>query len=158
MKPRARRPKPFKLKGPSEQAIQAGILSVLGTPTWEWRPYKSGARKGELHKVNMNRYVGEGSLFWRSNSGGLKDITGRPVFYGAPGLQDIDGVVYGRAVGFEVKDEDGKQSADQVAWQRDWEKAGGLYYLVRGPNEAFKILQRLRVEGRTGWPQENLTK
>lgn len=47
-----------------------------------------------------------------------------------PGVADYL-VFAGRDAAIELKDEDGKQSETQKEFQRDWEKSGRLYVVVR---------------------------
>ena len=46
--------------------------------------------------------------------------------------------VSGRKIAIELKDDEGRQDADQVKFQRRWEAAGGSYFLVRAL-EDFQI-------------------
>ena len=47
------------------------------------------------------------------------------------GIPDIICAIKGRFIGIEVKSEIGRQSPEQVEWQRRIEKAGGAYVLAR---------------------------
>ncbi len=47
------------------------------------------------------------------------------------GIPDIICAIEGRFVGIEVKSESGRQSPEQIEWQRRIEKAGGTYVLAR---------------------------
>ena len=49
-----------------------------------------------------------------------------------PGLSDLVAVKGGRVVHIELKRPTGKQSQDQVQFQRDIEAAGGEYLVARG--------------------------
>ena len=63
--------------------------------------------------------------------------------FGHPGASDIVCVVKGLYIAIEVKDHKGKQSEDQIAFQRSVEAAGGHYLLVRSLDEVkmfFKVL------------------
>lgn len=37
----------------------------------------------------------------------------------------------GRKIAIELKDDEGKQDAEQIKFQRRWEAAGGSYFIVR---------------------------
>lgn len=50
-----------------------------------------------------------------------------------------------RAAAIELKTEDGKQSAAQVAFQRQWEHLGGFYFSVRSLEEFQGIVNALAV-------------
>jgi len=98
-------------------------------------------------------------MFIRNNSGAMPVIDGknkrRYIKFGDKGSPDFlvwlpyittDGVhVVGihilRSIAIEAKSETGKQSADQIKWQADFEKLGGVYYLVRSVDEVIKILE-----------------
>jgi hypothetical protein len=81
-------------------------------------------------------------VVWRSNSGAamLPGSNGqrRLVRFGAPGQGDISGLFIGngKRVEIEVKTSTGRQSADQVRFQKIIERAGGVYLLVRSADEA----------------------
>lgn len=87
-------------------------------------------------------------IFWRQNAGRVRTDRGLFVSLGPDGISDIVGVAYGLAVFFEVKTEDGRQRKSQKAFQAAVEKAGGLYGLVRSPEEALaKLTEGLRARG-----------
>ncbi len=71
---------------------------------------------------------------WRTNTGKAK-MGDRGVQFNPPGLPDICGIItvhgYGVAIGIEVKSATGKQSDEQKAFQRCYEKMGALYILAR---------------------------
>jgi elongation factor P hydroxylase len=48
-----------------------------------------------------------------------------------PGVADWLLFVPGRAIAIELKDDEGEQDADQIKFQRQWEAAGGLYFVRR---------------------------
>jgi hypothetical protein len=64
----------------------------------------------------------------------------RPVTFGLTGSADIIGAIQGRPVAVESKTDSGRQAPEQVAFQRQWVKAGGLYVLARTENEAIETL------------------
>lgn len=49
----------------------------------------------------------------------------------------------GRVLWLEIKTATGKQSKDQIAFQKDVESMGGEYHIVRRPKHALEIVQRL---------------
>lgn len=49
----------------------------------------------------------------------------------------------GRAVAVEMKDDEGTQDADQVRFQRQWEKFGGAYFVCRTLEEFQGIITAL---------------
>lgn len=81
--------------------------------------------------------------FWRANTGVARRIGGAPVRFGEPGQPDVLGTAAGRAVGIESKDEGKKQSAEQRAWQADWELAGGIYILAVGKEGTLAAVSRV---------------
>lgn len=83
------------------------------------------------------------ALFWRVNVGLGAGPDGRMTRYGLPGQADIAGVVRGRHVELEIKSATGRQSQQQVRWQRAVERAGGVYVLVRSADEALSALEGL---------------
>lgn len=87
-----------------------------------------------------------GSYFWRQNTGVFNDEQGRRRVRACPkGTPDIIGVLKGRFIVIEVKrGKGGVHTADQKNWQRNCERAGGLYILARSVSD---VDVRLREEG-----------
>jgi hypothetical protein len=67
----------------------------------------------------------------------------RPLTFGVPGAGDIVGVHRGIPIQGEGKTLTGAQRQAQIAFQRQWELAGGRYILFRSPEE---FLAKLRGE------------
>jgi hypothetical protein len=55
--------------------------------------------------------------------------------------------VGGRKFAIELKDDKGEQDADQVKFQRRWERAGGLYFLVRTVAEFQNVVNGMELFG-----------
>jgi len=45
-----------------------------------------------------------------------------------------------RAIALEAKSDTGKQSKDQIEWQKDFEAIGGEYYLIKSLDDLVKII------------------
>lgn len=85
---------------------------------------------------------------WRINAGGRPGENGG-WFKGAPaGHPDLTGFLapHGRWFGLEVKTPEGKQSAQQAAFQAAAAQRGALYAVVRSPEEAMTVVD--------GWLKE----
>ena len=67
---------------------------------------------------------------YRQNTGMAKLKGGFWVRFGKPGAPDIVAVLNGRFIGIEVKKPGAKQSESQSDYQRELERAGGLYILA----------------------------
>lgn len=78
-------------------------------------------------------------FWWRNNSGALKTEHGGFIRFGATGSPDIFIVKDGKIYGLEVKAEKGKQSDNQLLFQQGFEKAGGLYFVVRSLKDVADI-------------------
>lgn len=76
---------------------------------------------------------------FRMNTGKAR-MGGRFVTFGIPGQPDIFAIIQGRFVGIEVKTAVGRQSKDQKNWQRNCERAGGLYILARSVEDVRTAL------------------
>ena len=84
-----------------------------------------------------------GIAAWRINTAGTPLHDGSGGFRPAPakGIADIvalvrmDGCPWGRGAAIETKSATGRQSPAQSEFQAKWEKAGGLYLLVRSAQE-----------------------
>ena len=96
-------------------------------------------RGGPLESVILNDILfavgnipGVRVTMWRNNTGTLVDRNGRPVDYGYPGSPDIIGALapLGRWFGIEVKRPGERQSVEQILFQKNIEKVGGLYILA----------------------------
>ena len=89
----------------------------------------------------------------RSNTGVAK-LPGkggklRPVTFGMPGGPDIRCCVrtaqgLGIALALEVKRPREKQNDNQIAWERDFVAAGGIYRVVTSPEEALAAVAMAR--------------
>lgn len=62
----------------------------------------------------------------------------RPVSFGLVGSADIIGAIQGRPTAIETKAQRGGQSTEQLAFERQWTRAGGLYVLARSEDEALE--------------------
>lgn len=76
------------------------------------------------------------------------DPGARPVQFNPPGAADIGGLFlpHGRCLEIETKSLTGRQSKDQIVWQRMIESFGGVYILAREPQD---VARRLAAEGIT---------
>ena len=104
-----------KTKKEKEGAIQLSILKYLRSERvfcWRNQPMTYNAKLG----IN---------------------ITNPYVMRGTP---DIIAVIDGVFTGFEVKTAKGRQSPDQVLFERRCKLHGGRYYVVRSVDEVKKIL------------------
>lgn len=85
----------------------------------------------------LKRYANHPRVaLWRQNTGAAK--FGKSfVRFGLPGQADLSGILSpsGRAVFIECKSDRGKQSPEQITFQRFIEKHGGLYVLARTLND-----------------------
>ena len=122
--------------------------------------------KPKITEANIIRAIGgylqyqrnQGKLMYiRNNSGAMPVIDGknkrRYIRFGDKGSPDFlvwipEGIYQSlgclwvlRGIGIECKSETGKQSADQIKWQVDFEKLGGEYYVVRSIEEAINIIK-----------------
>lgn len=78
---------------------------------------------------------------WRANVG-VARIGRRVVRFGVPGQADITGILpNGRRLEIEVKAPGGRQSEDQVNFQRMIERFGGLYVLARSLEDVRKAIE-----------------
>lgn len=53
----------------------------------------------------------------------------------------------GRKAAVELKDDEGEQDADQIKFQKRWERSGGLYFLVRTLDEFKTVVNGLLLFG-----------
>ncbi len=53
----------------------------------------------------------------------------------------------GRKAAIELKDDKGVQEDDQIAFQKRWERSGGVYFLVRTMDEFKSVVNGLLLFG-----------
>jgi len=78
----------------------------------------------------------KGILHYRQNSGSKGYIK----FCSINGISDIVCIHQGRYVGIEVKDVKGKQSKDQILFEKNLNNAGGLYILAKSLKDVITKL------------------
>jgi hypothetical protein len=91
----------------------------------------------------LSRDCGAICTVWRSNTGSLKDHTGRMVTFGVPGQADISGLLHGsgRRLEIEVKTATGRLRPSQETFRRVIEMAGGIYILARSASDAVAAVR-----------------
>lgn len=113
----------------------------------DWIMVMASTRESDIQSLILI-YVTSlpGSYFWRQNTGVFNDEQGRRRVRACPkGTPDIIGALKGRFIAIEVKrGKGGVHTVDQKNWQRNCERAGGLYILARS---AYDVYDRLRDEG-----------
>lgn len=85
------------------------------------------------------------ACWWRNNVGSAVMRNGSHVKFGVggPGGADLIGLFRGRFVGIEIKTPTGRQSAEQRMYQQLVEAKGGVYAVIRSPEEARALLAEL---------------
>jgi hypothetical protein len=90
-----------------------------------------------------------GGMFWRQNTGAFRTMDGkRVVKVSAYGIADIIGVYLGRAVAIETKTATGRLRETQASFRAAWERAGGLYLIVRNVEGVEDVLRSAAAENR----------
>jgi hypothetical protein len=81
-------------------------------------------------------------VLWRNNTGRLKSGQRWVSFGLGAGGADLVGILKpsGRFLAVEVKTPSGRQTPEQVAWQRAVESAGGMYVVARSVAEALAAI------------------
>jgi hypothetical protein len=62
-----------------------------------------------------------------------------------PGVADLMFLIDAKSIAVELKTEIGTQSAAQAEWQENHERAGGLYFIARGPVETMGVLRAINA-------------
>lgn len=90
-----------------------------------------------------------GGAWFRNNSGVMTDRRGRRVAYGvgSPGGADLIGVYRGLFTAVEVKTPTGRQTPDQRLFEQLVRSKGGVYIVLRSPDEARAWLTNLECAG-----------
>lgn len=77
---------------------------------------------------------------WRANVGAAR-FKGRVVTFGVPGQADLTGILPGGVrLEIEVKKPGGRQSKQQVAYQRMIERFGGVYVLAQCVGDVWRAI------------------
>lgn len=63
------------------------------------------------------------------------------------GVADYLAFPPGRSVAIELKDDEGDQDGDQEKFQRQWERAGNLYFLVRTLEDFQGVINGITLFG-----------
>lgn len=80
-------------------------------------------------------------LAWINRTGSAKSHDGkRFIPFGFEGSPDILACIHGLFIGIEVKTATGAQEESQVVFQREFERAGGVYILARTPAEVLAAI------------------
>lgn len=95
----------------------------------------------ETQKAILQYLEAKRIFHYRNNSGATKTEHGSFLRYGYPGSPDIIAVVKGTYIGIEVKDIKGKLSPSQIAFQKELEKAGGIYIVARDIDTIIDIFE-----------------
>ena len=120
--------------------------------------YKYKIKENDIQRTIKNYLQvreNQGKLMFIRNNSGAMPIKGqngkmRYIKFGKKGSADIlvfvplfstHSIKALEAIAIEIKSETGRQSEDQVEWQKDWEKLGGVYYIVRSVEEVMKIIE-----------------
>lgn len=109
--------------------------------------------EGKIQKEILNWLRSQGIFAWRNNNVPIWDkrlnsgYGGYRSLAGIPGVPDIIAIVSGRFVGLEVKPPQGKQSADQVLFERMCKRAGGFYAVVRSVEQAKTAIEAASAVG-----------
>ena len=90
-----------------------------------------------------------GALCWRNNVGVAKLARGAVRYGLGIGSADLVGCYRGRFFGVELKSATGRQSPEQIAWQRAVEQAGGLYVLARAGESVPELVARVLAWGQS---------
>jgi hypothetical protein len=90
----------------------------------------------ELQNLIIEYLQAKGIYCWRSNVGRKKNM-----HFGKKGSADITGITKdGRRLEVEVKDENGKQSEEQVKFQQAIDENKGIYILAKSLDDVIKVI------------------
>jgi len=94
-------------------------------------------QKSICQYLELKRY-----MFWRQNTIPALNKEGKfraMPKYSKNGIPDIIVVKQGQFIGIEVKKPKGKQSENQIKFQKELELAGGTYYIATSIDDLIKI-------------------
>jgi hypothetical protein len=93
--------------------------------------------------AHLNRIPGV--WVWRANTGAARGDDGRVIRFGYPGQSDLLGMVCGVFLGIEVKGPEGRQSADQSAFQSRVQEHLGVYLRANDFITTLREVMRLSL-------------
>lgn len=97
-------------------------------------------KESDIQRAIIDLLAARRIFYWRNNSGAWK-VENRFIRFGQPGSPDIFCLYKGKCYGIEVKNEKGKQSDLQQAWEISFQFAGGIYILARKVEDVESILK-----------------
>ena len=114
------------------QCVIADLLRWGAYPGIYWTAIPNGEDRPRKKNSRGNWYSPTGQRLQRM---GVK-----------PGVADLIFLVRGKAVALELKADKTKyQSPEQKAFQKEWEEAGGDYYVKKTYEDAVELLEFLRI-------------
>lgn len=108
------------------------------------------ARMSETYDVTIPTLIAvtalPGAIFWRQNQGTFRTMDGKRVIQATSisGVADIMGAYRARPVAIETKTVRGSLRETQKTFREMWERAGGVYLVVRSPEQAVAALGQIQ--------------
>lgn len=98
----------------------------------------------EAHKLFKNHLIlalsESGAYVWSNETGVIQSKAGHFISYGKKGSADILGVWHGMFLAVEAKTGSGRQSEQQIIFQQQVAKQGGIYHVAKwNGQEPIKI-------------------
>ena len=97
-------------------------------------------KEKDIQRTILDYLLVKRIFHWRQNSGAFKTDAGGFYRIGIVGAPDIFILRKGIIYACEVKNEKGKQSESQKAFQEQFEKAGGVYFIARTLEDVIEKL------------------
>lgn len=102
-----------------------------------------------LYLDYLRKELNDELFFWKQNTVGVFDQTlgayRRPKSkFIISGVSDIIAIYKGMIICIEIKTSRNKQTANQVLFQKNVEKAGGLYYVIREVHHLQRVFESIR--------------
>ena|SRR3990167_11558175 len=120
---------------PIKYKLEAGMRNMaIKKPT---------IKEKDIQRTILDYLLLKRIFHWRNNTGAFaSEYKGKKSFirFGALGSPDIFILIQGIIYACEVKNEKGKQSDGQKAFQQGFEKAGGVYFIARTLEDVIKKL------------------
>lgn len=117
-----------------------GIVQKKTTTIFKWGSDNRNLIMSEADtQKQILEYLNRKGIFcWRSNSGRKHNL-----IFGRKGSADITGLLKdGKRLEIEVKDLKGKQSPDQIEFQRMITLNNGIYILARSVEDVYEIIEK----------------
>jgi len=137
-----------------ESSIRKRLRRDGVVPIVEYKEIKTDHRKESAIERDILRYLNDGGrcYAWKVHSVGVFDSGSGSYRKSSPfavnGISDVIAIRDGQVLFLEIKTPHGKQSQDQIKFQKAIRSKGGVYEILTSVDDAEELIEKLfTVEG-----------